>query len=188
MSDRALAGAIGGTIILFAASLAVAIAATHHYPSIGEGFVTLFKNAILGEITGDTNEILALKIFLNNLQSCLLLFLGGASLGVVTAFVLAANGLVIGAIIEVVREQEGLPFVIAAIAPHGIFEVPGFVIAGALGFLLARALWRDLQGKEDAGVSSIRLGRYFLMIVVPLIAVAAIIEAFITPEIIQLLA
>jgi len=188
MSDRALIGAIVGTIILFIASLAVAITATQTNPSIGEGFVTLFKDAILGEINGDTPAILALKVFLNNLQACLLLFLGGASLGVLTAFVLAANGLVIGAIIEVVREQKGLVFVLAAIAPHGIFEVPAFIIAGALGFLLARELWRDLQGREDAGVGAVRLGRYFLTIVVPLIAVAAIIEAFITPEIIQLLA
>ncbi len=188
MSDRALAGAVGGTIILFVASLAVAMAATHSYPSIGQGFVTLFKDAILGEINGDTNAILAIKVFLNNLQACLLLFLGGASLGVLTAFVLATNGLVIGAIIEVVREQKGLIFVLAAIAPHGIFELPAFVIAGALGFLLARGLWRDLHGREDAGVTALRLGRHFLTIVVPLIAVAAIIEAFITPEIIHLLA
>lgn len=188
MSRREFTGAIAGTIVLFIASLAVAIVATHTYPAIGDGFVTLFRDAILGDINGDTSAMLAAKVFLNNLQACIILFLGGASLGLLTAFVLAANGLVIGAIIEVVREERGLVFVLAAILPHGIFEVPAFVIAGALGFLLARGLWQDLQGTGDANVTALRLGRHFVTIVVPLIAVAAIIEAFITPEIIQLLA
>ena len=107
MSRREFTGAIAGTIILFIASLAVAIVATHTYPAIGDGFVTLFRDAILGDINGDTSAMLAVKVFLNNLQACIILFLGGASLGLLTAFVLATNGLVIGAIIEVVREEKG---------------------------------------------------------------------------------
>ncbi len=77
MSEREFVAAVAGTIVLFIASLAVAMAATHLYPAIGDGFVTLFRDAILGEINGDTSAILAVKVFLNNLQACILLFLGG---------------------------------------------------------------------------------------------------------------
>ncbi len=95
MSEREFVAAVAGTIVLFIASLAVAMAATHLYPAIGDGFVTLFRDAILGEINGDTSAILAVKVFLNNLQACILLFLGGASLGVLTAFCYAGYLLVI---------------------------------------------------------------------------------------------
>jgi stage II sporulation protein M len=188
MSDRQFWNAAGVVIFFFALSLVTGVLLTARNPEIGAEFLQLFKDAIMGEIIDNEPLLLAVKLFLNNLQACILLFLGGATFGVLTFFIIGTNGLVIGAIIELVREQQSLTYVLAAIVPHGIFEIPAFIISATLGVLLARSLWKELYRKADAAGEALRLARVFLTVVIPLVAIAAFTEAFITPEIIRLIA
>jgi stage II sporulation protein M len=176
------------TVLIFAASVAAGVAVTAENPGVGEQMLEMFRDALLGEILDSTPSVLAVKLFLNNLQACVVMFLGGASLGLLTAFIIMANGVVIGSVVELVRQQQGLLFIAAALLPHGIFEISAFVISGTLGFLLARNLWREWNGAGDAAASAVAMGRIFLLVVLPLVAVAAFTEAFITPEIIRLVA
>ena len=75
-------------------------------PAFGESLVKLFKEMITNDIMSDAPPILAVQLFLNNLESCVILFLGGAILGVVTLLVLSFNGIIIGGILEVVRGKD----------------------------------------------------------------------------------
>jgi hypothetical protein len=85
------------------------------------------------------------------------------------------------------RGPHGLePLAGAAILPHGIFEIPGFIVAGALGILLAQSLVNEYYGHGDAAVEVKKLSGTFVSLVLPLIMTAAVVEAFITPQIIQL--
>jgi len=186
MSEKGFRDGILVSAVFFFACLCIGIVLTMNDPAIGQGFLTLFKDMVMEGITGDSPAVLCLKIFLNNLQACLLLFLGGASFGVATLFILSTNGLVIGSIIEVVREQQGIELILAAIVPHGIFEIPSFILSGALGFLLAKALHDEWHGIGDASSSAAQYGRVFVVFILPLILLAAFVEAFITPQIINL--
>lgn len=188
MSDPRFRNAAGVVIFFFVLSLCAGILLTARNPEIGAEFMQLFKDAIMGDIIDNEPLLLAVKLFLNNLQACILLFLGGATFGVLTFFIIGTNGLVIGAIIELVREQQSLLYVLAAIVPHGIFEIPAFVVSATLGLLLARSFWRELYHEDDAAGEALRLARVFLTVVIPLVAIAACTEAFITPEIIRLIA
>jgi stage II sporulation protein M len=87
---------------------------------------------------------------------------------------------------EIVRAERGLLFVAAAILPHGIFEIPSFIISASLGFILGAAVLAEWRGAGDSAATARAHARTFLLVVVPLVAVAAFIEAFITPQIIQL--
>ena len=176
------------TCLLFFLALSAGMAISASQPEVGQTVLDFFKNAVSGEFKGDPAILLAGKIFANNLQACILLFIGGATFGALTGFILLSNGLLIGSIIELVREQQGIVFVLAAIVPHGIFEIPSFLLSGMCGFLLARSLLDEWHGRGDAALSARRYGGLFLRYVVPLVAIAAIIEAFITPEIIRLVA
>jgi len=49
-------------------------------------------------------------------------------------------------------------------------------------------VWIEVNGNGDAAAEALGLGRTFLFVVIPLVAVAAVTEAFITPEIINLVA
>lgn len=176
------------TILIFSVAGAAGVMATAENPAIGEQMLELFRDAILGEILDNTPGVLAVKLFLNNLQACVVMFLGGASLGLLTVLIILANGVVIGSVVEVVRQEQGILTIAAALIPHGIFEIPAFIISGTLGFLLALALWREWNGTGDAAASALAMGRIFLLAVLPLVAAAAFTEAFITPEIIRLVA
>jgi len=186
MSEKGLHESIIVSSAIFFATLILGIVVTMKDPSIGQGFLTLFKDTVMEGITGDPPIVLFVKVFLNNLQACLLLFLGGASLGAVTLFILSTNGIIIGSIVEVVREKQGVELILAAIIPHGVFEIPSFILSGALGFLLAKALHDEWHGTGDAAASAARYGRFFVIVILPLILLAAVVEAFITPQIINL--
>jgi stage II sporulation protein M len=176
------------TIIIFAASLAAGVTITITSPETGQQLLDLLKEAIFGDVIDKTAPVLAVTLFFNNLQACTFMFLGGASFGLLTAFIILSNGVIIGAVMELVRQQQGIWYIAAAILPHGVFEISAFVISGTLGFLLARDLWLEVTGTGDAAQKALAWGRIFLLYVIPLVAVAAMTEAFITPEIINLVA
>ena len=186
MYEMRLKHAILITIILFFATLTVGWVGSNQNPSMGENLMKLFEKEVAGQMTGDNPNDMAVKLFANNLEACILLFLGGASFGILTLFIMSLNGIVIGAILELVHEQHSGVFVAAAILPHGIFEIPAFILAGALGIMLSHSLVDEYYGKGDAAAEAQRLARNFVLMVIPLLAVAALVEAFITPQVIQL--
>lgn len=154
--------------------------------AFGESLVTLFQDMIANDIMTDDPPLLALQLFLNNLEACILLFLGGGTFGLVTLFVLSFNGIVIGGIMEVVRGKTDGLVMFAAIVPHGIFELPAVLVSAALGLMLGRQVMLELIGQGDAAAQALWLSRLFVRYVVPFIAFAACIEAFITPAVLQM--
>ncbi len=157
-------------------------------PASGQLLLQVFRDMVADEIMSHDPPLVAFELFLNNLQACLLLFLGGATLGLLTTFILLFNGLIIGAILQVVRTESGNAMILAAIIPHGIFEIPAVIVSGAFGLLVGRALRDELTGTRDASAEAYRLGGLFLRYVVPFVAFAACIEAFITPAVLQMVA
>jgi stage II sporulation protein M len=174
--------------VLFALAMGAGILIVRQDPAIGQQLLASFRDQVAGEILSDAPWMLFLKIFLNNLVACLALFLGGATFGLVPLFVIASNGFVIGGIIETVRGEKGIGFLLAGLLPHGVVEIPAVLVSAGLGFLLAEALGRELlRGEGDTAGEALGYGRLFVRYVVPFVALAAAVEAFITPQIIQLL-
>jgi stage II sporulation protein M len=188
MSESRLPNAILITVLLFFATITVGWVGTMQNPQIGEDLMKLFEKEIAGQILGkDTPEIFA-RLFLNNFEACILLFLGGASLGILTILILSLNGVLIGSIMEIVHTDHSIIFVAAAILPHGIFEIPAFILSGSLGILLAQSLIDEWYNGGDAANDARGFSRLFIVYVVPLVGIAAFVEAFITPVIIHLVA
>jgi stage II sporulation protein M len=188
MSNSPLTNAIIVTFLLFFATITVGWVGSAQNPAIGEELMKLFEKEVAGQMDGTNSVNMCLKLFANNLQACILLFLGGASFGILTIFIMSLNGIVIGAIMELVSKDHTALFVAAAILPHGIFEIPAFIIAGALGILLAQSLIAEWYGGGDAAADARRFGRMFVLYVLPLVTIAACVEAFITPVVIHLVA
>lgn len=177
-------------IVSMAVFLATALAGasvTGRTPGFGTSLIEALKEQVFSRILDDNPFVVMFNIFINNLEASVMLFLGGAVFGILTLFILSTNGFLIGAVAELYRSENGAVYVIAALAPHGIFEIAAFILASALGLLLGEAVWREIHGIGDAAARASELGRVFICRVVPLLAVAAIIEAFITPEILILL-
>jgi len=176
------------TVLLFVVAMLVGWIGTAHTPAIGEQLMALFQKEVAGQITEGNPADMCAKLLANNLEACILLFVGGASFGLVTLFILGLNGIVIGAVTEIVSKGHSAIFIAAALLPHGIFEIPAFIISASLGFCMAQSLVAEWYGAGDTAADSGRFGRLFLLYVLPLITVAAFVEAFITPAVIQLVA
>ena len=186
MSNSPLTNAIIITFLLFFAALTVGWVGTMQNPEVGQSLMKLFEKEVAGQILGNNPVDICLRLFLNNIEACTLLFFGGASFGILTIFILSLNGIVIGSVMEIIHTDHSWAFIIAALLPHGIFEIPAFIISGALGILLAQSLISEWYGGADTSVEAQKLARVFLLYVIPLVVTAAGVEAFITPVIIHL--
>ena len=136
---------------------------------------------------------LFLAIFENNAQSMLL---GG----VLSVFSFGALGIVlmiaaiapIGLAVPIVgmAGMNPLVFLLAYIAPHGIIELPAAVIGAAVGVRLGASLIqrdRRLTIGEGWLLAVVDFVKVFVFLVLPLLAVAALLEAHVTPQVICLI-
>ena len=188
MSNTPLTNAVIVTLLLFFATILVGWVASAQNPAVGEELMKLFEREVAGQMDGTNPFDMCIKLFANNLQACILLFLGGATFGILTIFIMSINGIVIGAIMEIVHKDHSLLFVAAALLPHGIFEIPAFIISGALGILLAQSLIAEWYNRGDSAAAAYSCAHLFITVVLPLVALAACVEAFITPVVIHLVA
>jgi stage II sporulation protein M len=110
-------------------------------------------------------------IFLNNAFTCFLDIILGPLLGVFPLFSLILNGGLIGWF----AQEEGL-IVFLAIAPHGMFEIPAFLLSTAIGLKLGREV---LKRKEERHLKDeLRNAlRAYLILVLLLLFIAALIES-----------
>jgi len=108
------------------------------------------------------------------------LFVGSVTFGVVTAVTLCYNGFVVG---YAVAGGERAVRSVLLVAPHGVVELPAFVLAGAAGLGLPAEVIRYLTGAQEtllrrsAVVGCLR--RFLLAL--GLLVVAAWLEAVVTP-------
>ncbi len=110
-------------------------------------------------------------IFLNNAFTCFLDIILGPLLGVFPLFSVILNGGLIGWF----AQKEGL-IVFLAIVPHGIFEIPAFLLSAAIGLKLGREV---LKRKEERHLKDELLKglRAYLILVLLLLFIAALIES-----------
>ncbi|MDD5186958.1 MAG: stage II sporulation protein M [Methanoregula sp.] len=186
MFEMKLSHAILITLFLFSVTLVAGWIGTTENPEMGTSLMELFEKEVVGQLKDAGPSTMVVNLFINNLEACILLFLGGATFGLLTFFIMSLNGVVIGAIMQIIHEDHSVAFIAAAILPHGIFEIPAFLIAGALGIMVAHSLVAEWYDRADAAAEAHRCARMFGMYVLPLVTVAATVEAFITPAIIRL--
>jgi stage II sporulation protein M len=73
------------------------------------------------------------------------------------------------------------------IVPHGIFELPAVLVANADGLRLGVTALRRVSGRRSAPLRDLTRHalRRFAVIVLPLLVLAATIEAFLVPHLIR---
>jgi uncharacterized membrane protein SpoIIM required for sporulation len=79
-------------------------------------------------------------LFTHNIQVAFMCFAMGLTVGIGTAILMFLNGVMLGSLAWVYSSKNLTGWFWAWILPHGIPEITAIVIAGAAGFVLARAL------------------------------------------------
>ena len=83
---------------------------------------------------------LASQIFTNNIEVAILALAGGFTLGLLTAYVLATNGAMLGVLAGLEWKAGAWEAFTRLIVPHGILELSCIAVAGSAGFQITRAL------------------------------------------------
>ncbi|AFK21798.1 stage II sporulation protein M [Pyrococcus sp. ST04] len=125
-------------------------------------------------------------ILTNNLRVILLLSFGGTlALGGLTFLNLIFNGMDLGTLFYGALISGELKAFFFLILPHGIFEIPGMIIAGAAGFKIPYELLRFALGKKKEIITEEDAKEFFKLVAISvvLIFIAALIESTITLKI-----
>lgn len=140
----------------------------------------------LESVSGNLN---AGFLFLNNTRAMALIFLAGmVSFSVLGVLFYMINVSLIGgvyAFLELIGVSP-MPIFLAGVLPHGIFELPALLIGSAVVLYIGAALVTPQNGKSMGEVVIELMAdwtKIFVGLVVPLLAIAALVEAYITPGI-----
>jgi len=139
------------------------------------------------DISNLEGSISAPFLFMNNTRAVAVIFLAGlVSFSVLGILLYMVNIGLIGGLFAVF-ELLGMhpwPLFLAGIVPHGVFEIPALMIGSAVALYMGVSIVTPQTGKSMGEVILELFAdwvKIFLGVVVPLLAVAALIESYITP-------
>lgn len=190
--ERWLAYCIAVTAFV-AGSVAGAVAVRAMPPKQQQDLMGYLDKYIEGILVGNIEPAAWQSVQIANLQAVAFLWLSGLIVvGVIGILaVLVLRGFVIGfsvGFLVVEMQAEGLLFAAAAILPHNLLAVPSLIVIGALGiaFSLRMAFGQKARGtRERRPVAHYTVS---VLLVALFIAVAGLIEAFVTPVFIRAIA
>ena len=178
----------------------IAATASYHWATLSiprllsgakqQDFANLVKDARQSVGLAQANQHLSASfIFFNNIRATFLVFLAGAvSFSVLGVIVYLINVGLVGGVLGVFQlvGYSPLPLFAAGLLPHGIFEIPALMLASAVVLRMGAVLVTPQMGKSMGQIMLEQLAdwlKVFVGVVVPLLAIAALIEAYITPSI-----
>jgi uncharacterized membrane protein SpoIIM required for sporulation len=136
-----------------------------------------------------THSLLSMKpqassaILTNNISVCFVTFAGGIIGALGTIQLLFTNGLLMGVISTACARAHMALDLFSFVAAHGALELPSIFIAGGAGLRLGVGLlFPGMLRRRDSLVLGAREAVRLLAGVVPLLFVAGILEAFLSPS------
>jgi stage II sporulation protein M len=137
--------------------------------------------------TDNVSVLLLLIVFSNNAIKVLLLVLLGILVGLPPLLFIAVNGFVLGGLGAALESVMGWRYVLASFVPHGVIEIPLILLAAALGLTVGLESFKWLGRRESRVKLQLSNGlRVYVRWILPGLAVAAIIEVFVTPSLMGL--
>lgn len=165
-------GIVGGVLVVDLVSLSTLLPGTGAFSGGGSGGLPQPTTGLLT---------------VNNTIVILVLVASGATLGLLTVFVLVYNGAIVGYVSVVAARAGGVAVPFVGILPHGVLEIPAFLLASAVAFrfshqVLAAALGQreDVMTRQEA-----RDAALLVVVALVLIPIAAFVEAEITVRLIE---
>lgn len=174
---------------IFAVTGIAACILTLHDPSFAHRLLgaqmmeTIDRREMWTQSIVTVKPLAASRIMTNNLSVTFATFALGITCGLGTALMMVINGLLIG-VIGAATFRAGMAGQLwSFVAPHGVLELPAIFIAGGAGFEIARGFLFPgfLPRGESLSQSGGRAAR-LLLGTIPMLLVAGVIEAFLSPS------
>ncbi len=170
---------------VFFGALVAGYSSAASFPSMADALRESFSSRFQSIMTMSPLFIM-LAIFLNNAFVSLLFLVLGLALGILPVVFIAFNGYLVGVIAYLAAQERGPLFILLALLPHGILELPMVFLAAGIGLRLGHQVFSALIGKPTRIKREFKDGLiFYFRWILPLLLVAAIIETFITPLILS---
>jgi uncharacterized membrane protein SpoIIM required for sporulation len=136
-----------------------------------------------GIINVTPSSILSVSILANNIMVSVLAFCAGIFLGLATFYLIAFNGLMLGAVFAFVHQHGLAAALFQFIIAHGPVELSVICIAGACGVALGESIIRPrLATRRDSFQACAHRTAPLLMLCAVLLVGCGFIEGFISPD------
>jgi uncharacterized membrane protein SpoIIM required for sporulation/uncharacterized RDD family membrane protein YckC len=181
-------------LLLFMVPAAVAYAMIRERPSMAEevmpqGMINRAEQAASRQAEGRTyaqtgpedRPLVAAMIITNNIQVSFGVFVGGLTCGLLTAWLLLANGMMLGFGFGLFKNYGVLSYLTTFVAGHGVLELTAIFISAGAGFRMAKALIAPGdRTRKDALVLEGRVAVRMIGAVITLLAIAGTIEGLLS--------
>lgn len=188
-----LSGEVFRSVIVFPLLVLLSFAVCMAFPTLRESLLSYVLSSMNG--TGalkDDGTLSAIALFSNNLRATVFIMAYGLIPFIpLPALALGVNAMVIGVLASwCLTEGYSMLGFLASILPHGLLEFPALILAFAMGLFVCGQVTRRLFRKDESALHIwdclVLMSRMLLWVLIPLLAVAAFIEAYITPAIASL--
>ena len=123
----------------------------------------------------------SIGIFVNNIQVTFLAFAGGITLGLLTGYVLATNGILLGAVAGLATQAGKGPDLLRLLVGHGVLELSCIAVTAAAGLRVGWSLVEPGAGTRAAALRA-EAGRSVGIVLgtMPWLVLAGLVEGFVT--------
>lgn len=128
--------------------------------------------SLVGKIAGLNLIQTIAYIIYNNSRASLLSIVFGILFGIFPIMTAVTNGYLIGFVARMSVSKEGV-LVLWKLLPHGIFEIPAVIISMGIGIRLGIGMFGKKFNLKNEFIESLR---FFLIVILPLLIIAGIIE------------
>lgn len=144
--------------------------------------VILEQSETWTDIPEGSRPFVSTFIMANNIRIAILAFGGGIAFGLFTVYILVFNGLVIGGVLGLAAHYGMAGALLDFIIGHGVVELSIIFIAGGSGLALGWALLNPgAHTRRDALSKMARAVVPLVVLAIPALIVAGLIEGFISP-------
>jgi stage II sporulation protein M len=173
------------SLVIFGGGIVIGLMAVSHFPLLAQHF----ESSVVGFVKnfrGLSKLELAAAIFLNNTLKTVLAILLGSLFGIIPAVFLLGNGIALGVIFSLSAQTRGLWLSLLSIVPHGLLELPAVFLGTSIGLMVGSRVMKQFFRPPETTIGSelVQGLRFFITVILPLLFIAALVEAFLTSALI----
>lgn len=183
-----LSGEVLRTAIAFPILVMLSFTLCTVFPALRDSLLSMVLSSM--ESMGIVNEdgsLSALALFSNNLRATVFIMVYGLVPFIqLPALALGVNTMALGVLASwYIAQGYSIVAFLAAVLPHGLAEFPALILAFGVGLYVCGQVTRRLFRRDESALHIwdclVLISRMLLLVLIPLLAVAAILEAYVTP-------
>lgn len=182
------------SLIVFLLGFAEGYSFPQSYPKEAEDVIAQVREMFGPALEAGGSQVF-IFIFFKNVLATAIAIVSGVLGGLIPVMSVLSNGFLVGLVGFYSVERSSWLAFFSGIAPHGVFELPAFFLSAAIGIKLGKVALSNIysylrrwppETRKSLIREFLKAANLFISVLLPLLLVAALVETYITPKIIEL--